>query len=335
MFKGNLMFKGVTFGYYGRNGYYSSEKARREIDHIAELGIPWVCLISTIMQEAFYSTRMFRDFCVTPGDDELVEIIQYLHSKGIKVMLRPMIECWDGTQRSQLTLPQGQIHPDIPYHYQDDWFKNYRHVTTHYLRIAEKTGCEAYGLDSELNKLFHASDNWKEIIQVARGCYGGHLTSSFINTEQYINLLDNKDFWVYSLDSLGTSFYYPATVDGKGTVESMVEYLRPHAEKMRRFAAKLGTCFYLGECGCCSSENATKLPYFWKNGTKYDGQQQADYMEAVIRLFSEHPWWGGMFWWKWDENNYRPEFKSDPAGDRGFTISGKPAETIMRRWCKE
>ncbi|MBR4220781.1 MAG: hypothetical protein IKR81_06475, partial [Victivallales bacterium] len=105
--------------------------------------------------------------------------------------------------------------------------------------------------------------------------------------------------------------------------------------KMRRFADKLGTCFYLGECGCCSSENATKLPYFWKNGTKYDGQQQADYMEAVIRLFSEHPWWGGMFWWKWDENNYRPEFKSDPAGDRGFTISGKPAETIMRRWCEE
>ena len=47
------MFKGVTFGYYGKNGYYSSEKARGKIDKIAELGIPWVCLISTIMQDAF------------------------------------------------------------------------------------------------------------------------------------------------------------------------------------------------------------------------------------------------------------------------------------------
>ena len=38
------MFKGVTFGYYAKNGYYASEKARQEVDRIAELGVPWSAL---------------------------------------------------------------------------------------------------------------------------------------------------------------------------------------------------------------------------------------------------------------------------------------------------
>jgi hypothetical protein len=327
------MFKGVTFGYYAGNGYFSSKQAKIEVDRIGELGIPWICLVSTIMQEAYYSTRMFRDFRNTPGDDELIEIIDYIHSKGIKVMLRPMIECWDGTQRSHVTLPQGEIQPGLAFHYRDDWFRNYAAVTSHYLRLANKTGCEAYGLDSELNNLIDCSDHWMRIVELARSSYKGHLTTSFIRTENYVNRLDNKDFWFYALDSVGTSFYYPATKDGSGSVEDMVETLRPYAVKMTSFAEKLGTCFYLGECGCCSVENATKLPYFWKNGKYYDGKQQADYMDAVIRLFEELKWWGGLFWWKWDQQIVRPDFLDDPAGDKGFIIYGKPAAEVMRKWC--
>jgi hypothetical protein len=36
-------------------------------------------------------------------------------------------------------------------------------------------------------------------------------------------------------------------------------------------------------------------------------------------------------WWKWDEQNNRAEFHDDPAGDKGFTIRGKPAQEVMRR----
>ena len=76
-------------------------------------------------------------------------------------------------------------------------------------------------------------------------------------------------------------------------------------------------------------------PYFWNNGKKYDGEEQANYLAAVIRAFSAEPWWGGLLWWKWDEQNYRPQFHDDPAGDKGFTIDGKPAAQVMKRWCEE
>ena len=329
------MFKGVTLGYYAPNGYFASPEAKTEIDRIAELGVPWICLVTTIMQDAFYSTRMYRDFRNTPSDDELIDIIRCIHSKDIKVMLRPMIECHDGTQRSYLTLPQGEIQPGMAFNYRNEWFDNYAFLTRHYLRIAKQTGCEAYGFDSELNNLVGCSKNWLKIVELARSLYSGHLTSCFIRTERYIDLLNDKDFWFYSLDSVGTSYYYPATEDGRGTVESMAEFMKPNAETMRRFAEKYGKCFYLGECGCCSVENATKLPYYWKNGKYYDGKQQADYMSAVIRLFENQPWWGGMFWWKWDQQIVRPDFLDDPAGDKGFIIYGKPAAEVMRQWCRK
>ena len=330
------MFKGVTFGYYAKNGYLGSEKARLEIDRIAELKVPWVCLVVTVMQEAFYSTRMYRDFIMTPGDDELIETIGDFHKKGVKVMLRPMIECWDGTQRSHLNLPQGEIHTGKSFTYCDDWFRNYEFLTRHYLRIAAQTGCEAYGFDSELNQLVRWTGKWLKLIELARSLYKGHLTTSFINTEQYIQYLNDKNFWFYALDSVGTSFYYPASKDGSGTIEEMVDFMTPHAEQMAHFAEKLGTCFYLGECGCCSVDNATTLPYYWKNGKNYNGRQQADYLTAVIRMFKKHPWFGGLFWWKWDEQDEGRKFLTDdPSGDKGFTIWGKPAADVMKKWCEK
>ena len=39
------LFKGVTFGFYARNGYFSSKEAAREAEKIAELGCEWVCLV--------------------------------------------------------------------------------------------------------------------------------------------------------------------------------------------------------------------------------------------------------------------------------------------------
>ena len=82
-------------------------------------------------------------------------------------------------------------------------------------------------------------------------------------------------------------------------------------------------------------DNATTLPYYWKNGKNYNGRQQADYLAAVIRMFEKQPWFGGLFWWKWDEQDEGRKFLTDdPSGDKGFTIWGKPAADVMKKWCE-
>ena len=52
----------MTFGFYARNGYYSSPAAFREVDEMAKTGVKWVCVVATVMQESFAATRQFRDF---------------------------------------------------------------------------------------------------------------------------------------------------------------------------------------------------------------------------------------------------------------------------------
>ena len=56
---------------------------------------------------------------------------------------------------------------------------------------------------------------------------------------------------------------------------------------------------------------------------------------APSLLSWELPEWMGFLWWKWDETQYRPHYHTDPRGDKGFTIQGKPAEEVMRKWVKK
>ncbi len=79
---------------------------------------------------------------------------------------------------------------------------------------------------------------------------------------------------------------------------------------------------------------AAKLPWYWSGGA-YDGSEQANYLTALVETFKNEPWWMGLAWWKWDEQNDRPQFRTDPAGDSGFTIKGKPAEKLFGAYTKE
>ena len=75
-----------------------------------------------------------------------------------------------------------------------------------------------------------------------------------------------------------------------------------------------------------------RCPWGWGNEGGYDGDEQARYLEAVLDTFWNEPWWMGLYWWKWDEQNDRPNFRSDPRGDKGFIIDGKPAAEVMKTW---
>ena len=86
------------------------------------------------------------------------------------------------------------------------------------------------------------------------------------------------------------------------------------------------------EFGMRSAHACSMNPNNFLWDTRYDGEEQANYMEAVFTTFFDNPYWMGLFWWKWDETQKRPQYHGDPAGDRGFTVQGKPAEAVMRKW---
>lgn len=147
--------RGVNFGFFAGAGYYSSKQARLEVDRMAKLGVTWVCVIATVWQEAFASTRQFRDFRMTPGDDELIGIIDYIHQKKMKVQLRPMLQGFDGSHRGSVMFPADReaVFPDKRLDYWTRWFDSLVERTWYYAQLAQRTGCEMYGLDSDVKEV--------------------------------------------------------------------------------------------------------------------------------------------------------------------------------------
>lgn len=329
--------RGMSFGFWARAGWYASPAAAEAVDRMADTGIDHVCVIVCVNADTVHSTRQYRDFVNTPSDLEVARIIERIHAKGMRVQLRPMLECHDGLQRYFVNFPDdGLIIPGHPYTYWQQWFASFEARCVYYARLARETGCAVYGLDSELDQTARQNAHWQRVVQAVRAEFKGHLTASFTENCPIDRLLDKPDCWFRDLDSLGLSMYAPlGSPDedmAKLSIAELAARAAPLVERDRKRAEKLGKPVYFGEIGCCATKNATSKPYYWANPGGYDGDEQARYLDAILTAYWDQPWFGGAYWWKWDEQNDRPQFRDDPRGDKGFTLWGKPGLATMKRW---
>ena len=330
---------GVTFGFYGGSGYFKSNDAIREADRIADAGIHWVVITPIVVQEHYHSTVQFRDFELTPSDREIEFIVDYFHKKDIHVQLRPMLETLDGLGRLAVWFPNDSD-SRIPGHasrYYSQWFDSMTKRAVYYAKLAQELGCELYCLDSELDRIIGQNDSWKRVIAAVREVYDGPVTSCHTSHTGIVNFdaaLANPNHWFYDLDLLSISCYHKAATHPGATLDEMITAFESELDRFRRYAAIYKKPILFGECGCTSQRGGAMNPSGWRGDGVYDGNEQANYLTAVLKTFASEPWWRGLFWWKWDEHIDRPAFRSDPRGDGGFTLWGKPALKIFSDWGK-
>ncbi|MFA6286700.1 MAG: hypothetical protein WC661_04880 [Opitutaceae bacterium] len=328
------LHKGMNFGYLAKRGYFGTPEAFAQVDRMAELGITWVALMASVMQDTFSSTRLYQDFEFTPADHELEAIIARFRARGIKVMLKPMVECHDSAWRGGINFPDGdQQIQGRTVNYWEPWFESLRLSVAHYGRLAERTGCEAYCIGCELYAAEQARNNarWAKVVATAREVYSGPV----VYDAQPPTLLELAEppAWLNTLDAVCISYYSAAADKPGATVEEMVAKLRPTVAILRRASEKLGGLpVIFGETGCRSVAGAAMAPSEYRTSGAYAPQEQSNFLEAMCTLFWEEPWWLGLYWWKWDEQQNRPHYHTDPAGDCGFTLAGKPAAEVMKRW---
>ena len=56
-------------------------------------------------------------------------------------------------------------------------------------------------------------------------------------------------------------------------------------------------------------------------------------MEALFRVFAHEEWCRGFHWWKWDQHSsLKKGVTREQVRMRDFTIKGKRAEKVFRRW---
>lgn len=311
--------KGYTWGFFSGSGVFGTAEADASMERLAENGLDWICIPVNCFQEAYYSLNVFAMFGRTQTDDEVRKAVRKAKSLGLKVCLKPMVDCLDRSWRARIDFP-GE-NPT----YWERWFRSYTFFMLHYAMIAEEEGCEMLCTGCEMAGMDKQSGYCKKMISDVREVYHGIIMHN-------INHGDELRFdWLSEVDIIGVSGYYPCTDESDRSLEKMKEVWAGVTDRLEKMSEHYGRPVMLAEIGVRNEEGCTQYPwdFHYRADRETDEQEQADFYEAALSSTWDKPWFCGYFWWDW-KAKLPPIEKAHE--NRDFTIYGKKAEQILKKW---
>ncbi|MCL2697718.1 MAG: glycosyl hydrolase family 53 [Oscillospiraceae bacterium] len=319
-----MEIKGFTYGYDGRRGGFRSEDGIKSQELLYDIGVNWICLAVVNRQKKFYSTDISFDFSKTPTDRDIAFAVEKAHAKGIKICLKPILNSDDGMWRAYISFPdRNMAEQDV---YWKKWFKSYTVYMLHYAELAEELGAEMLCIGCEMSGTEQKDEYWRKLIKKLRKVYSGKLV---YNT----NHGDEENIaWFDALDYIGTSAYYQVGRNGseKEKMVSEWEKVRLH---LNALSHKFGRKYIFMEIGCRSAKGCAAIPWdFSHKEYPFSEEEQADFYESCLDVFTKEPNFAGVFWWDWSTFIYNDE--KTAKKDIGFNIHLKKAEEVIKKFYK-
>lgn len=313
---GNFI-KGVAYTAWSVNDYNTPGSDHTLTDVIRPLGVTWIELLTTCLQDTPRSTQINCGASEgTPSDDAMRHAIQTAHALGIRVMVKPHVD---------LAHPAaGQWRGDIGFGSDEAawkaWFESYAQVITHYAALAQEMDADAFNVGTELTGTSQREKDWRGVIAAVRTVFKGPLVYGANWGEE-----DQVQWWD-AVDFIGVDAYYPLTQSFNPTIDQLEAAWKPQVTHLGNLSKKWNKPIIFTEIGYRSIDGANTAPWDYQVSAKIDLQEQADCYTAVYKAFSDQSWWHGIFWWNWTPN----PSQGGPA-DRDYTASGKPAEDVLRQ----
>lgn len=298
------------------NTHLSETSTKQSLQNLRATGANYVSFIIPYKQGDRWSTTVYPAHN-TPTDESLIEAINFAHSIGLKVMLKPHLETEWGEWRAN-------INPGD----RDAWFTSYGNMLEHYARIAEAHGVEDICIGTELIGMSSPSSNgtnteqWNRVISNLRNIYGGKLTYSANWTDE----VEKIEFWG-SLDYIGVSAYYELW-NNDGSVESLKNNWNQWAgQYITSTQQKFNKPVVFTEVGYRSINGSYNQPWNWERGGSYDETAQANAYEALFSYWNQFSYFQGVQLWHW-----LPDPNAGGNGNLDYTPQHKRAESVMRTW---
>ena len=317
-----MEFKGFTYGYDGRHGDFRSEKGIASQELLYKTGVNWVCICVVCNQKDAVSSDIRFDFGKSNTDRDIMAAVERAHSHGVKVCLKPMVNCDDETWRARIDFPDmGEGEEDI---YWNKWFAAYNDYMKYYAELADECGAEMLCVGCEMCGTERKEKHWRQLLTDIRKIYGGKL---IYNT----NHGHEKDVkWFDMVDYVGTSAYFPIGADG-GERDKMLLNWSKVADELKEVSDMFGKKIVFIEIGCRSAHTCSSMPWdFSHKDLPYDEDEQAMFYDTCLSTFYDKEWFGGMFWWDWSTFIY--DDADTASKDLGFNIHLKKAENVIKEW---
>lgn len=318
-----MEFNGYTYGFYGKRGEYRSKKGYESREALFATGTDYMCLAVVVEQKNMFSTEIKFDFAWNSSDRDIMAAVAHAHDKGVKVCLKPMINCSDGVWRARIDFPdENMFDKDV---YWKEWFKSYTDFLVYYAELAEETGCEMLCVGCEMCGTERKEKYWREAIAKVRKVYHGKL---MYNTNHGH---ENDVAWWDALDYIGTSAYFPVSLIGGPGRDGMVKGWQKVAKDMEKISKKWKKPIIFAEIGCRSAATTATMPWdFMHKDLPHDEDEQANFFDSCLEVFHDKPWFAGMFWWDWSTTIYSTRAKAE--SDNEFNIHLKKAEDVIKKW---
>lgn len=297
---------GMTWGWTGVRGTWTTPDAEASLDAMADHAVTWTALAYAAQQATAFSTDIPYEDEPTVTEDEIVHAIRAAHDRGMKVCLKPVVNVADGTWRAFI----GFFDWDVPGEPSwTDWFASYGAFILQAARIAEAEGCEMLCIGCEMVRSDRQDRHWRELIRRVREVYSGPIT---YNCDKYQE--DHVSWWD-AVDVISSSGYYP------------IDAWEENLDRIEAVVAATGKPFVFLEAGCPSRENSPMRPNDWQLAGAPSGQAQLEYYRAMFDACARREWVSGFFLWDWPAHLYNP---LEAQSNDDYCPYGKPAGSLMR-----
>ena len=307
--KKNFKFiKGFTFRFSPSDTQtFAGDETKASLRTLKEAtGIDTAVMAVVALQDTPHSEIIDYRGRHMPSDEELKTMIAYAKELGLRVILKPMVNCRDGSWRAWINFFDKEVPCEPKW---SRWFSSYTDYLMHYGRLAEETGCEMLIIGCELVMAERKEAYWRTLIEKLRNVYSGLLT---YNTDKY---QEEQVRWWDALDVISSSGYYP------------MDQWNENLDRIQAVAEQYDKPFFFAECGIPCRTGSSHAPNDWTFEGPLDLEEQRCYYEHMFEMRRKYPWVNGYVCWDWVSN-----YTEYPIINDGYSVYEKPACAVIRKF---
>lgn len=299
--------KGVSFAPFVGVGKIYSNDAKNSLKLIKErLGANSITIVPNVVQEHAQSETIDFKSLATMTDSEIEKVTDYIHDLGMTVILKPTVNCKNGTWRAHINFFDEEVPCEPKW---SKWFDSYTKMQVHFAELADKCGCEMFIPGCEMVMSEHREDEWRAVIKAIKESYGGLVS---YNTDKY---QEHNVKWWDAVDVISSSGYYP--------IDKWDEQL----DRIEKVVKKYNKPFFFAETGCMSAKGSKNEPNNWCISNESDLNGQRDWYETMFKAIKKRDWVEGVSLWSWGERLYKPESAINAVN---YELYAKPAEKVIK-----
>lgn len=301
--------KGISFAPFVGAGHITSADSKKSLTLLKErTGANSITIVPNVLQDTPQSETIDRTSLATMTDDEIREIVQFIHDMGMTVILKPTVNCKNGTWRAHISFFDEDVVCEPKW---GNWFASYTEVQAHYAALSKECGIEMFIPGCEMVMSEHRDKQWRALIGELRKEYDGLIS---YNTDKY---QEHNVTWWDAVDVISSSGYYP------------IDKWQQELDRIEKVVKKFNKPFFFAEAGCMSAKGSKNVPNNWCISNEIDLEGQKQWYETMLEAISKRDWVEGVSLWSWKERLYKPE-SAEKAVD--YELFAKPAEAVVKKF---